>query len=386
VSGEVQAVLDELRAHGLLRALRTIDEISATHVVVDGRRALLLCSNDYLGLAHDPRLADAAARGARAWGAGSGSSRLVAGSLALHGELEAELAALKGAEACVLFGSGFLANTGVIPALARAGEVVLSDALNHASLIDGCRLAGAETVVYPHADVDALAAALRRLPTGRPATIVTDSVFSMDGDVAPLVEIVELAHAFGARVIVDEAHATGVVGRGGHGLVAELGLAGQVDVVIGTLSKALGSYGAFACCSAATRELLINRARTLIFSTALPPPSVAAALEAVRILRTEPERVQRLQDNARTLRSALHEQGLQVGKSDIPIVPVLIGDPATAMAATASALEAGVFAQAIRPPTVPDGTSRLRLVATAAHTEKQLRDAAAILAAAVERS
>ncbi len=374
----VHDALEETRRAGLLRELRVIESAPGAHVRLEGREVLLLCSNDYLGLAGDPRVRSAAADAAERWGAGAGSSRLVAGNMTPHGELEAELAAFKGSEACVLFGSGFLANTGVIAALAGRGGMVLSDELNHASIVDGCRLAGAETVVYPHADLDALAGALDRAG-GRPTTIVTDSVFSMDGDLAPLAGIVELAGHHGARVMVDEAHATGVVGPGGRGLVAALGLEGQVDVVVGTLSKALGSYGAFACCDSTTGSLLVNRARTLIYSTALPPPSVGAAREALRIVREEPSVVERLWANARVLREELAAQAFSVEAGEMPIVPLVVGEPREAMAMCEAALAEGVFAQAIRPPTVPDGTSRLRLVAMASHDPADLRDAARLL-------
>ena len=370
---DLAAVLDELRSAGLFRELREVHSAQGARVWLDGREVVLLCSNDYLGLAGDPRLRAAAAEFAERWGAGAGASRLVSGGMVPHRRLEEELAAFKGSEACLLFGSGFLANTGIIAALAGPGDVVLSDSLNHASIVDGCRLARAQTVVYPHRDVDALAHGLAAA-AGRDAVIVTDGVFSMDGDLAPLVAIVELAQRHGARVVVDEAHATGVVGAGGRGLVAELGLEREVDVVVGTLGKALGSYGAFACCDARTASFLVNRARTLIFSTALPPPSLGAALEGLRILREEPERVARLHRNARLLRTEL---GLT--PDPMPIVPLVIGDPAAAMHACRAALERGVFAQAIRPPTVPEGTSRLRLVAMATHAEDDLRRAAAVL-------
>ena len=376
---DVEAALAELGAAGLLRELRTIEQTAGGRVLLDGREALLLCSNDYLGLAHDPAVRAAAAAAAEQWGAGAGASRLVSGTLAQHAQLERELAAFKGTAACLLFGSGFLANTGVVAALAGRGGVVLSDALNHASIVDGCRLAAAETVVYPHADLDALAAALARAGD-RPATIVTDAIFSMDGDRAPLEGIVALARRHGARVIVDEAHATGVVGPGGRGLVAELGLTGEVDVVVGTLSKALGSYGAFVCCDARTRDFLVNRARTLIYSTAPPPPSVGAAREALRIVREQPQRVRRLRSNARALRAELARQGFAVEPGEMPIVPLVVGDPRAAMELCERALDAGVFAQAIRPPTVPDGTSRLRLVARADHDEVDLVAAARTLA------
>jgi 8-amino-7-oxononanoate synthase len=378
---DVEQVLEEVRAAGLFRQLRVIESAAGPRVALDGREVLLLCSNDYLGLAGHPDLRAAAARAAERWGAGAGASPLVSGHTALHARLEEELAAFKGSGACLLFGSGFLANTGVIAALAGRGDVVLSDALNHASIVDGCRLARAETVVYPHADLGALESALARAPHGR-AVIATDAVFSMDGDLAPLEGIVALARRHGARVVVDEAHATGVVGPGGRGLVAALGLEREVDVVVGTLGKALGSYGAFVCCDATIADFLVNRARTLIFSTALPPPAVGAALEALRLLRSEPGLVARAQDNARLLRAELAGHGFAVEPGTMPIVPLVAGAPEAATALCEAALRRGAFAQAIRPPTVPEGSSRLRIVSTAAHTAEDLREAAGAFAAA----
>ena len=339
----------------LHRELRTIESAQGPKVLLDGREVLLLCSNDYLGLAGDQRVRDAAAETAARWGAGAGGSPLVSGHMGIHRELEQRLAELKGTEACILFGSGFLANTGVIAALASDG-VVASDALNHASIVDGCRLARARTLVYPHGEI----------PKGADV-IVTDAVFSMDGDLAPLIELVQT----GARVIVDEAHATGVIGPEGRGLVHELGLQNEV-ITVGTLGKALGSYGAFVCCDARTADFLVNRARTLIYSTALPPPSVGAAIRALELM--DRELVGRLHENARTLRAAL---GVEV--NDMPIVPLVFGEPEEALARSAAALQQGVFAQAIRPPTVPVGTSRLRLVATAAHDPADLQRAGTVL-------
>jgi 8-amino-7-oxononanoate synthase len=341
----------------LHRELREIESAQGPKVVMDGREVVLLCSNDYLGLAGDPRVREAAADAAERWGAGAGASQLVSGHMTPHRELAARLAELKGTEACVLFGSGYLANTGVIAALASDG-VVASDERTHASIGDGCRLARARTRVYPHGDVDAARGA---------DVIVTDAVFSMDGDVAPLEALVET----GARLVVDEAHATGVIGATGRGLVAELGL--EVDVIIGTLGKALGSYGAFACCSASMADLLVNRARTLIYSTALPPPSLGAALRALELM--DRSLVGRLHANARALRSAL---ALTV--SDMPIVPVVVGEPDDALALSDALLREGVFAPAIRPPTVR--ASRLRLVATAAHDPDDLRAAASAIVTA----
>ena len=378
---DAAATLDELRRAGLFRELRDVQSAPGARIELDGRSVLLLCSNDYLGLAGHEAVRAAAADAALRWGAGAGASPLVSGHMALHRRLEEELAAFKGSRACVLFGSGFLANTGVIAALAAAGDVVLSDALNHASIVDGCRLARAETIVYAHGDLDALAHGLRRA-RGRQAVIVTDAVFSMDGDLAPLEGIVELALAHRARVVVDEAHATGVVGPGGRGLVAELGLESEIDIVVGTLGKALGRYGAFACCNAEMASFLVNRARTLIFSTALPPPALGAALEALRLVREDPAIVARVQANARALREELAAHGFAIEPGPMPIVPLVLGEPMIAMAVCEEALRRGTFVQAIRPPTVPAGTSRLRVVATAAHEERDIRTAARTLAAA----
>jgi 8-amino-7-oxononanoate synthase len=382
---DIAATLEGLRSRGLYRDLRIIDSAQGPRVSLDGTEVLLLCSNDYLSLAGHPALREAAAEAAERWGAGAGASRLVSGNMTIHRELELELAEFKGHDSCVLFGSGFLANTGVIAALAGPGDVVLSDALNHASIIDGCRQSRAETIVYEHCDLDSLTAGLERTG-GRRRLIVTDAVFSMDGDLAPLEGIVELAQRHGARVVVDEAHATGVIGPGGRGLVAALGLERSVDVVVGTLSKALGSYGAFACCDRTMAEFLINRARTLIFSTALPPPSVMAARAALRIVREQPELVERARHNARLLREELATLAFAVPDGETPIIPLIVGDPHDATALSEAALQRGVFVQAIRPPTVPDGTSRLRVVTTAGHAGDDLRKAARVLAACRDAS
>jgi glycine C-acetyltransferase/8-amino-7-oxononanoate synthase len=353
--------------------------------MLDGRRVLLLCSNNYLGFADHPRVRTAAAEAAMRYGVGAGASRLVSGNMTLHRRLEERLADFKGSERCVLFGSGYLANTGVIAALAQAGDVVFSDALNHASIIDGCRLSRAETFVYDHLDTDHLEWGLREAG-GRGSLIVTDGVFSMDGDVAPLEAIVDLAHQYDARVLVDEAHATGALGPGGRGSVAAVGLEGEVDVIVGTLGKALGGYGAYACCDRETASWLVNTSRTLIFSTGPPPPSVAAALAALELLRSEPRQVERLQRNARVLRDALADQGFTVPPGDTQIVPLVVGEAEVALGLCERALQRGVFAQAIRSPTVPPGTARLRLAAIAAHTPGELAWAAQQLAAAADES
>jgi 8-amino-7-oxononanoate synthase len=387
---DIEARLDELRESGLYRRMRHVSGPQGSRVVLDGRPVLLLCSNNYLGLADHPRVREAAADAAMRWGAGAGASRLVSGTMTVHRRLEEALAAFKGTESAVLFGSGYLANLGVIGAVAKLAAagggpgavtgppVVFSDELNHASLIDGCRLARAETFVYDHCDVEHLAWGLRQ-HRGRPGLIVTDSVFSMDGDVAPLEELVELARRHGVRTVVDEAHGTGCLGPGGRGAVAEAGLEGEVDVVVGTLGKALGAYGAFAACSAAMRDYLTNTARSLIFSTALPPPAVAAALAALEVLQEHPDMVDKLQANAGVMRDELAREGFEVAGSCTQIVPLVVGDAELAMAVCEKALEAGVFAQAIRPPTVPAGTSRLRLALMATHTREELRAAARTL-------
>jgi 8-amino-7-oxononanoate synthase len=372
---EVAERLEELRELGLHRRLRLIDGPQGPSVSLDGHEVLLLCSNNYLGLADRPEVREAAAEAAMRWGAGAGASRLISGDMEPHRRLERRLAAFKGYEAALLFGSGYLANTGTVAALAGKGEVVFSDELNHASIVDGCRLSRAETFVYRHCDLEHLAWALYHV-RGRQALIVTDGVFSMDGDVAPLVELLELARRHGARLMVDEAHATGAVGPGGRGSVSAAGLSGEVDVVVGTLGKALGSYGAYVCASAEVVEYLVNCARPFIFSTAPPPPSLGAALEALRLLEAEPGLVDRLQDNAGALRAGLRAAGFDVGGSATQVVPLLVGEAGPTMALCERALERGVFAQGIRPPTVPPGSCRLRFTVMASHQPEELRRAA----------
>ncbi len=372
---DVAERLEELRERGLYRRLRLIEGPQGPSVTLDGRPVLLLCSNNYLGLADRAEVREAAAASALRWGAGAGASRLISGNMEPHRELESRLAAFKGYEGALLFGSGYLANTGAIAALAGRGEVVFSDELNHASIVDGCRLARAETFVYRHNDVEHLAWGLRQAGE-RASLIVTDGVFSMDGDIAPLPELLDLAHQHGARLMVDEAHATGAVGPGGRGSVSAAGLSGEVDVVVGTLGKALGSYGAYVCAAAETVDFLVNTARPFIFSTAPPPPAIGAALAALAILEDEPELVERLQTNAETLRCALAEEGLSVGRSASQVVPLEIGAAETTMELCERALRRGVFAQGIRPPTVPKGSSRLRFTVMATHRPAELVGAA----------
>ena len=377
---ELEARLDELRSLGLQRRTRLVSGPQGPHVLLDGKPVLLLCSNNYLGLADHPRVRQAAAEAAMRWGVGAGASRLVSGTMTIHRRLEERLAAFKRRDAALVFGSGYLANVGTVSALARPGDVVFSDELNHASIIDGCRLSRAEVFVYDHCDAEHLAWGIEKAE-GRGALIVTDSVFSMDGDVAPLAEIVELAQRHGLRTVIDEAHGTGALGPGGRGALAEAGLEDEVDVIVGTLGKALGSYGAFVACDETMARYLLNAARTFIFSTALPPPAVAAALAALELVAERPERVAKLAANAAALRDALSAEGFDLGGSRTHIVPLVVGEPDRAMRICEAALQRGVFAQAIRPPTVPAMTSRLRLAVMASHREAELRDAARLLAA-----
>jgi len=375
---DIEDRLAELRDEGLYRRMRLISGPQGPRVLLDGKPVLLLCSNNYLGLADHPRVREAAAAAAMRWGVGAGASRLVSGNMTIHRRLEERLAEFERTPRCVLFGSGYLANAGIVSALAREGDVVFSDQLNHASIVDGCRLAGARTFVYRHRDVEHLEWGLAEAG-GRGSLIVTDGIFSMDGDVAPLAEIVELARRYDARVMVDEAHATGTFGPGGRGTVAAAGLEEEVDLVVGTLGKSLGAYGAYACCDQAMARYLTNTARTLIFSTALPPPVAAAAMAALELLAAQPRLVERVQRNGEILRYALAAEGLDVGPSQTHILPLVIGGAEEAVDASRRALGRGVFAQAIRPPTVPHGSSRIRLAVMASHTKAELRAAARLL-------
>jgi len=372
---EIAERLAELRESGLHRRLRLVEGAQGPRVHLDGRPVLLLCSNNYLGLADHPRVREAAAEAALGWGVGAGASRLISGNMAPHSGLERRLAAFKGYEAALLFGSGYLANVGTISTLAGRGSVVFSDELNHASIVDGCRLARAETFVYRHGDVEHLAWGLGEAG-GRGALIVSDGVFSMDGDVAPLEDLARLAREHGCRLMIDEAHATGALGRGGRGSVAAAGLTEEVDLVVGTLGKALGSYGAYVCASDELRDYLLNTARSFIFSTALPSPVLAAAGAALELLESEPQRVRRLTANAAALREGLRTEGLAAGGGTSQIVPLEVGEAEPTMALCERLLERGVFAQGIRPPTVPPGSSRLRFSVMATHDETELREAA----------
>ncbi len=376
--------LERIRAAGRWRELRRIEGPVDTWVTIDGARVLALCSNNYLGLANHPALAAAAARAAETYGVGAGASRLISGSLAIHRDLEERLARFKHTEAAVLFPTGYHANVGAITTLVGRGDAVFSDQLNHASIIDGCRLSGAEVHIYPHADAAALDDLLART-RGRRRLIVTDSVFSMDGDRAPLGEICAIATARAAMVMIDEAHATGVDGPNGAGLVAALGLGDAVTVQMGTLGKALGAAGAFIAGSRALVDLLVNRARSFIYTTALPPPVVAAVAAALDVVEREPERRARLAAISATLRERLRALGFEIPPGEGPIIPVIAGTSERALAWSRGLLERGVFVQAIRPPTVPDGTARLRVTLMATHTDEDLAHAVGAFAALRER-
>jgi len=378
---DVRERLADLRSAGLHRRLRLVEGPQGPSVTLDGNEVLLLCSNNYLGLADHPRVRQAAADAAERFGAGAGASRLISGNMSLHDRLEQRLAAFTRYEAALLFGSGYLANLGTVAALAGRGQVVFSDELNHASLIDGCRISRAERFVYRHRDVEHLAWGLRKAGD-RAALVVTDSIFSMDGDVAPIGDLLELARRHGCRLLVDEAHAIGSLGPGGRGAVAEAGLSGEVDVIVGTLGKALGSYGAYVCASPQIVELLVNVARPFIFSTGLPPPAVGAGIAALAMLESQPGMVGHLRRNSATLREALVQEGLDAGRSRTQIIPVVVGDADRAMELCERALEGHVFAQAIRPPTVPPGTSRLRLSVMSNHRQDDLCAAARVIARA----
>ncbi len=366
-------------AAGLRRHLRWVAGEQDRWVEVDGRRALSLCSNNYLGLANHPALREAAAQALDAYGVGAGASRLVSGSMHAHRDLEASLAELKGSEAALVFTSGYHANIGTIASLVGPGDDVFSDQLNHASLIDGCRLSRARIHVYPHNDVERLEALLAA-SAGRRKLIVTDSVFSMDGDEAPLPAICDLADRFGAMTLVDEAHATGVVGPGGSGVVGRDRLGDRVTVQMGTLGKALGCFGAFVVGRHSVIEYLINEARSFVFTTALPPMIVAAARAAVALAREDDARRARLAANAARLHQGLGELGYDVPHCS-HILPIIVGDPDQTMAMCEDLLERGVFAQGIRPPTVPAGTSRLRVTLMATHTDDDIAHALRAFAA-----
>jgi glycine C-acetyltransferase len=370
-----------LRERHLYRALRVMSSAQGPVVSVDGERVISLSSNDYLGLTHHPRLREAALTAVRDFGVGSGAVRTIAGTMSMHEALEAELAGFKGTPAVLTFQSGFTANTGVIPTITGETDLIVSDSLNHASIIDGMRLSKAPRKVYPHADVEALKGVLDeavehgREGSGEPyrsILVVTDGVFSMDGDIAPLPGIVDAAEAAGAAVFVDDAHASGVLGRDGRGSVDHFGLHGRVAIQVGTLSKAVGALGGYVAGSMALREILTQRARPFLFSTSHPPAVVAACREAIKVMQDEPELLERLWANTKHFKGELGRLGFDTGRSETPITPVMMGDPETAMRFSDRLMGEGVFAQPVVYPTVALDQARIRTIVTAAHSDDQL--------------
>jgi glycine C-acetyltransferase len=373
VESRAGKLLGALQQRGTHRQMRVMAGAQSTRMSVDGREVLLFAGSNYLDLAHHPEVVEAAATAARDYGCAAGGSRLINGNLEIHEALESELADFLGTEAALVFSSGYMANLGVIPALADRGDLVISDALSHASIIDGCRLSRAEVRVFPHADLDCLERLLREAAsTRREVLVVVDGVYSMDGDVAPLAELVPLAKRWGATVLVDDAHGTGTLGNTGRGSSQCCGVASEVDVVLGTLGKSLGSFGAFVAGSHELRELLVNTARSFIFSCALAPPQVAAARAALAVMRREPWRRARLAQNAERLRNGLAQRGISTAPSTTQILPVIVGDNDATMKLCGRLLESGVYAQGIRHPSVPEGTARLRITPMATHLDSEI--------------
>jgi 8-amino-7-oxononanoate synthase len=376
--------LADLEARGLLRTLATRAGVGGKYVR-DGETVLNFSSNDYLDLGTDPRVGRVASEAIEQWGTGSGASRLMSGHLALHEQLETRLATWLGTEASLVFGSGFLTNLGVITALVGRGDVIFTDRLNHASLVDGARLSGATVQRYPHADAEHLATLLEKHATsGGNHLIATDSVFSMDGDMAPLEQIGSLAREHGCLWMVDEAHAVGVFGASGAGVCEMLPADHRPDVIVGTMSKSMGGYGGFVACSEAIRRVLINRARSFIYSTALPPACLGAGLGALEVIGSDAGAMGvELLSRASTLRGLLASRGLEVGPSQSQIVPVMVGDNDRAVALSQELATRNILAVAVRPPTVPVGTARLRLSVTLAHSTDDLKHVADTISAVV---
>ena len=376
--GWIDEQLGILQQRGLLRRLSTRTGAQSAMIVIEGKEAINFGSNDYLNLASDPRLTAAVEAALHQYGWGSGASPLLSGHAEPHRRLEQRLAEFEGTEAALVFTSGFAANTGAVAALAAVGDVVLTDRKNHASLIDGCRLSRADVRTYPHADWQTLESLLSKSSTerdlhgARRRLIVTDGVFSMDGDLAPLKELAELAQRYRAMLLVDEAHATGVFGRQGRGVAEHFGLEDAVHVRVGTLSKALGCIGGFVAGSRSLVQWLVNRARPYVFSTAMPAVSAAAAMAALDIVENEPQRRVELLARADGLRAQLAAQGWNIGRSASQIIPIIVGQPSRAVALSAALMERGLFVPAIRPPTVPEGEACLRISLTCGHTDDML--------------
>ncbi len=365
-----KALLD-IKNKGLYRRLRIVESGQASKVVIDGREVILLSSNNYLGLANHPKIKEAAKEAIDKYGAGSGAARLISGNCILYKELEERIAEFKNTEAALVFGSGYLANIGILSTVVEEGDLILSDELNHASIIDGCRLSRAEKTIYRHKDTRHVEEILSKNKRRR-ILIVTEGVFSMDGDIAPLPEIIALAKRYSAMVMVDDAHGTGVLGKKGKGTAEHFGIEKGIDIHMGTLGKALGAYGAYAAGDKGLIEFLINKARGFIFTTALPPSVLASAIKAIEILEEEPHLIKKLWENRDYLVNGLKSLGFDTMGCETPIIPILIGKAEKALKMSDGLFEQGVYAPAIRPPTVPEDTCRLRLTVMAAHTKEEL--------------
>jgi len=369
---ELRRELDDLRLSGRYRNFKIIQSASLPEAIIQGKRYKVFCSNNYLGLANHPRLKQAACEAAERLGSGSGASRLVCGNMSAHVELEEELARFKQAEAAIIFPTGYMANLGAISALAGPKDTVIIDRLCHASIIDGCRLSRAKLQVYEHLDMDSLEHVLSRSGKYRRRLVITDSIFSMDGDIAPLPQIIELCRRYQAVSMVDEAHATGVFGEHGRGTLEHLGVEGQMDVVMGTLSKAVGSLGGFVVGSQVLIDYLRQNCRSFIYTTALPPGVCAASTAGLKIIQDEPQRRQRLWENVEYLRRGLLELGFNLMGSQSQIIPVLLGDEARTIQVSEKLFRQGILIPGIRPPTVPKGQSRLRITLMSDHSREDL--------------
>ncbi len=365
--------IENLKKEGLYIIIRTIESPQGAWIVVDGKKVLNLCSNNYLGFANHPSLRERAKEAIEKFGVGPAAVRTIAGTMTLHHELEKKLAEFKGAEATISFQSGFNANLATIPALVGRKDAIFSDELNHASIIDGSRLSRATIIRYNHNDPEDLEKKLKEEGSKfRRKLVVTDGVFSMDGDIAPLPDIAEIAEKYGAIMMVDDAHGEGVLGRGGRGIVDHFGLHGKVDIEVGTLSKAFGVVGGYVAGSREMIEFLRQKARPFLFSSAVTPPDVAASIAAVDILTESDELVQKLWDNARYFKENMKALGFDTGKSQTPITPVMLGEAKTAQEFSKRLFEEGIFAQAIGYPTVPRGKARIRVMISATHTKDDL--------------
>ena len=373
--------LDELRSTGAYFRLRELESACEPVCRADGREVINLASNNYLGLANHPKLKEAALQAIRDYGVGSGAVRTITGTMAMHMELERRIAAFKNTEACVVFQSGFTANAGTVSAILTPEDHIISDALNHASIIDGCRLSRAKIHVFRHAEPEHAAEILEGLKdTPGRKLLITDGVFSMDGDIGPLDALVPIAENYGAIMMVDDAHASGVLGRNGRGSVDHFGMHGRVQVQVGTLSKAIGALGGYVCGSKDLIEYLYHRARPFLFSTSHPPAVTAACMAAFELLEQEPERIERLWDNTRYFQAALRAEGFGTGATQTPITPIHVGETRAAMDFSAALFDEGLWVTGIGFPTVPKGKARLRAIVTAAHTREQLDRAVEILA------